>query len=155
MTMKPELDKTVWHEGGHYAAVIADRCWGISVHLIWPVDRLKAAAYIRSDLGIEYDGMDDEWEGLQLGFRATDFVICFREMEGDVVPLLVHECFHVVESALVARGCLHTGETNEAWAYLLDSLVRRLLPLLRERPRSDVFNSPSLPVQVEGESGGC
>jgi hypothetical protein len=44
---------------------------------------------------------------------------------------LSHECFHAVEYIMEERGMRLVHETSEAYAYLLGSLVKRSLCLLR------------------------
>ena len=46
------------------------------------------------------------------------------------VAVLVHELFHATERVMWHHDIDHTEETQEAWAYFLDSLVRRALEVL-------------------------
>ncbi len=43
----------------------------------------------------------------------------------DIVTLF-HECYHVASYTLFSRGLKHTSETEEAFCYFHESLVRRL-----------------------------
>lgn len=46
---------------------------------------------------------------------------------------LVHELLHVTTNILHHKGLKHTAETDEAWCYLLDSLLNRFIYAIGNR----------------------
>lgn len=46
------------------------------------------------------------------------------------ISVLAHELFHVTEFVMWHHGIEHTEETQEAWAYYFDHLLRRALEVL-------------------------
>lgn len=102
--------------------------------LLWGATAEQFKQHIRARYDKSYDG-DVDFVGrcFETNAPTVHTVIIMlpnwrRTPRG--LAILVHELFHAVEYTLRARGIEHTDETSEAYAYFLDSLVRRCLNIL-------------------------
>jgi len=66
----------------------------------------------------------------------TEYYIWIREWKNTPfwVCTLVHEVFHYVAHTMTHLGIPFADESDEAWAYYLDSLVKQSLMKLSNRP---------------------
>lgn len=71
--------------------------------------------------------------------QLTALVISFNgrwSRSVDNILVLMHEVHHCVTFLLTDRGIKHSTETEELWAYLQDSLVRRFVDALNPPKRT-------------------
>lgn len=111
-----------------------DEVYGSQFVLLWGGTQEQFARHIKSKYDKTYDE-DNDFLGRCI---ATDkpekhtVIIMLpnwrRTAQG--ISILVHELFHATEIALRYRDIEHSAETSEAYAYFLDSLVRRCLNIL-------------------------
>jgi len=62
------------------------------------------------------------WSFVQAGKPAVLWV-----HDASDIPTLVHEAIHVTSGILQARGLKHTPESEEAYTYTVESLLRAIL----------------------------
>lgn len=64
--------------------------------------------------------------------RDAISLICLRRWDRSAkwISTLAHECFHVADHELGHVGMKLTGDTHEAYAYMIGQLVRRCLEVL-------------------------
>ncbi len=61
-----------------------------------------------------------------MSFTGRDFSVTNPQD----LSIVVHECLHITEAILFPKGLKHTEETSEAWAYMLDSIFRKVMKVL-------------------------
>lgn len=117
---------------------IHDECWAIDLWLIWPAGVAEVDYFLRRQFGIEERTKDSGFVGrfvevLENNGDETGGVIALRRWKRDPyhISILVHECLHATHFFLDRRGLTMTDDTDEAYAYLLDSLTRRCLEVLK------------------------
>lgn len=105
--------------------------WYFNVHLIWPATPMQFRSYIRRAL--KKPEYADPGEFTAMCHSAPDdVVIGFKNWRGDNKDLgnLVHELFHAVHYQLDFCGLKLSAETDEAFAYLQNSLFDKCIDLL-------------------------
>lgn len=110
--------------------------WYFNVHLIWPVNSIQFRDYVRRALKKpEYE--DPGAFTAMCHSAPKDVVIGFKDWAGTNKDIgdLVHELFHAVYYQLGYCGLKLSGETDEAYAYLQNSLFDKSLALLPKRRR--------------------
>lgn len=108
-----------------------DETWDFTVHLLVPATAEQTKAYVRDVFGgddgdpgcfhaIAFTGLENAVIALEKPFKRTP----------DGISLLAHEVFHVASQSLMLREIPLNKDTQEAFAYLLGSLMRRCLERL-------------------------
>lgn len=110
--------------------------WSFNVHLIWPVTPAQFQGYVQLALG-NHDYGDPGGFTAMCHSSPADVVIGFKDWRGDDDNLgnLVHELLHAVHYQLDFCGLRLSEETDEAYAYLLNSLFDRSIALLPRQKR--------------------
>jgi hypothetical protein len=124
---------TGWFEEPVYSA---------TVQVCWDVDTKGMESYIARTFP-EYVGAIprlDPWcaWSLELSDKQHElYLICLRKFQWtpDDIGTLAHECLHTTASMLRSRGLSFNKQTEEAYAYLHDSLVRRCLAEMQKARR--------------------
>lgn len=118
--------------------LIHDECWAIDLWLIWPAGSADVNHFLRCEFGIEEKTKDSAFVGrfvevLESNGDEHGGVIALRQWKRNpyYISVLVHECLHATHWFLNRRGLTMTDDTDEAYAYLLDSLTRRCLEVLK------------------------
>lgn len=128
----------------HNVAWFYDECWRCSIHLLWPLPGKELTGkqidkYLRNQFKDKTGPMeipsDDMFDGRcsELGAECHGVhVISLREWEMTPkwISCLSHECFHATEQALSQRGMVLNDASSEAYAYLMQSMVKRCLDIL-------------------------
>ena len=130
---------------GHFAAWFYEETYRENIDLIWPVDNPKVTAFMKSRFNIKYKST------FEFGGRVVELdnpphghhqVICLgvwsRHPDPTDLSFVSHECFHAAENILSKRAIPLVDDSCEAYAYLLESLVRRCLVLLDTRRKIQV-----------------
>lgn len=110
--------------------------WYFDVHLIWPATPVQFRNYVRRALN--EPSYEDPGKFTALCHSGPeDIVIGFKFWTGDDKNLgnLVHELFHAVHYQLDICGMKLSDETDEAYAYLQNSLFDRCIALLPRKRR--------------------
>lgn len=108
-----------------------EETWDFTVHLLVPATMAQALAYVK-----KVTGETEEDPGLAhaVTFSSVeDVIIAFSEPfkpTPEQIGLLGHELFHAVSNALELRDVKLTEDTDEVYAYLMGSLLRRCLERL-------------------------
>ena len=125
---------------GFNVAWFYDDLYQFNVHIIWPVNHRDLCAYLKRCFGIIMEPSERTFNGkcsevITAAGQTGIHVISLAEWANDPKwhGVVAHECFHATEQILDQRGLKHCDQTSEAWAYLLQSLVRRTLRCLGSR----------------------
>lgn len=110
--------------------------WCFNVHLVWPVNSIQFRDYVRRAL-CNPDYKDPGAFTAMCHASPKDVVIGFKSWAGGDEDLgnLVHELFHAVHYQLDYVGLKLSGETDEVYAYLQNSLFDKCVPLLPRKRR--------------------
>lgn len=126
----------------HWVGWFFDETYRENIDIIWPVNQKQVSAYIERRYGLvaEKDDpsdtfgamcsniiMDDGTGGQIISLRGWD-ASCPKD-----VSMLTHEVFHCADHILGKRGMPLTAGSTEAYAYLIESIMRRCLILLNTR----------------------
>lgn len=118
--------------------LIHDECWAIDLWLIYPAYPADVDYFLRHKFGVEEKTPASGFVGrfvevLDKHGDETGGVIALRRWKRDPyhISILVHEVLHATHYFLDRRGLTMTDDTDEAYAYLLDSLTRRCLEVLK------------------------
>lgn len=111
-----------------------DEIYGSQFVLLYNGPAWQFARHVRKRYDRSYDG-DSDFVGrcIEVDSKSLHIIIIMlpnwrRTSQG--ISILVHEAFHAMELALRFRDIKHSRKTSEAYAYFLDSLVRRCLTIL-------------------------
>lgn len=131
------------HSLGFNAGWFHDECWRASVHVIWPVGPEEMRNYIRYQFGLDWDPGTGEPGGRCIevvgknGLGCAN-IIALRDWDPtspSSVSILAHEAFHAAEHILSDRATPHKESvTSETFAYLIESIVRRSMEILGQKP---------------------
>ena len=106
--------------------IITMQPWGWDGNLVIGGDPSIFSPKMIRELGLhEYDGALKGlggWTWLPLG---GSWVIWLETITN--IPVLAHEGFHMVSGVLETRGLIHTKESEEAYAYTLQSFLEQAL----------------------------
>lgn len=108
-----------------------EETWDITVHLLVPVTAEQTKAYVEKIFGGD-DGDPGSFHGVT--FTSLEHTVIAlnepfrRTPEG--IGLLAHEIFHAASQSLLLREIPLNDTTQEAFAYLMGSLMRRCLERL-------------------------
>ena len=125
---------------GHWAAHFYDEVYRVNIEVIWPVNLSKVKHYVEKNHNTPYN---DEGEfgakcvRLLNGSVYTN-IICLsswpRKPDPTDYSFLAHECFHATSHVLQRAGMpLENFVSSEAYAFLLESFMRRCLVLMDTR----------------------
>lgn len=114
-----------------------DPVYRANVELLWPVNGKQVSRYIKRRYGIDHDTGDS------FGAKCIEIynderdvnIICLRAWNprrASDISILAHEVFHCAEHILGRRDVrLHADFCTEPYAYLIESIMRRCLYLLK------------------------
>ncbi len=131
--------KRVRHKG-HWHGWFYDETYRADVDVIWPVNLQQVNSFIKEKHGIEPSAEEQETFGAKCvevtmpnGVQVN--IICIsewpRKPDAMDYSFVCHECFHAADHILARRGLpLRAYVSSEAYAFLIESLVRRVLTLL-------------------------
>lgn len=123
----------------HWAAYFEDEVYRVRIELLWPVTAKQIKVYIETHYPeVHYDDMRP------FGAKCVKFdansgthveIICLSEWKKPLdaydYSFLAHECFHATSHILTRAGMpLEDFVSSEAYAFLLESIMRRSLLLL-------------------------
>lgn len=121
--------------------LIHDDCWDADVWILYPCDEPALTRFVEKKFKKILE--PDEKPGFLGRFVSIEdddgnslgHVIALSKWRNSPanVAILVHEALHVTHSILSDRGVELNDDTSEAFAYLLDSLVRRCLERLNKK----------------------
>lgn len=127
---------------GHWNAWFYDETYRENIDLIWPVDEKQMIRFMKDRFDIAYKP-EKEFGATCLminkGSGASHQLICLHEWDrtdNTDLSFLAHEAFHAAEHILSIRGIELLPDnrtTAEAYAYLIESIMRRCLILLDTR----------------------
>ena len=119
---------------------IFDPCWSASVWLVWPATNATLDAFIKRQFGIDEKTKDGGFLGRSVeitdnGGDEISTVIALAGWRGSPRDhaTLAHECLHAAHNILSRRGVPFDEHTDECYCYLMDSLVRRCLEILKSK----------------------
>lgn len=131
---------------GYKLAWFYEECWRANIYFTWDSSPQKLIRMLKEEWDISYT-KTDRFGGRALEFMKQDephkgvpiYVIALAEKWSDnhaLVAALSHECLHITRYILNSRGLTEfNDETEEAFTYLQESLLRRCLKLLA-KPRA-------------------
>lgn len=122
-----------------------EECWSANVHLVTEASRDETSYRDWMRRVFDCD------PGSNLGGNSAAECSSIMNRDGAQVAVLItfpgkwqptvdnflvlsHECFHATSKILFSKGMKHNEETEEAFAYLQDSLLRRFIAALSKRP---------------------
>jgi hypothetical protein len=98
----------------------------------WEICFLQGGTREQLDRYVKEIGWGDDETGLSDGSAGhcwvkagTPIVVWVESLEN--VPALVHEIMHAVFGMFEARGLKHSRESEEAYTYTVEDLLRRVL----------------------------
>jgi hypothetical protein len=123
----------------HWAGYFEDEVYRVRVEVLWPVTVTEVKAYINK----AYPEIDYQDTG-DFGAKCVRFtlktglhvnIICMaqwpRKPDAYDYSFLAHECFHAASHILQRTGMpLENFVSSEAYAFLLESIMRRSLLIL-------------------------
>jgi hypothetical protein len=122
-------------------AIFYEDVYGVNIHLLWRLNGAQLNAYVGANFPGQSVDSTDDWVGCSFHFEGTQkrkalshesHLIALRRW--DKCPLsysvLAHEALHVTRAILDPRGFKFSA-CDEAYCYLLDSIVRRSLERLK------------------------
>jgi hypothetical protein len=119
-------------------AQFREECFDFDVILVWQVNGPTLTKLLKRDYNFT-DHCDDDWAAITIAIPNPDGpnkqMMAFRNWKYDAynIGTLTHESSHVVFRVLRDRGMKLNNHTQEAYAYLQDSIVRRSLQLLNRK----------------------
>lgn len=128
---------------GHWNGWFYDETYRSNIDVIWPVNLKQVDAFVKWRYGIEPNRNEQPTFGAKYveitksnGMQAN--IICLAEWpripDATDYSFVAHECFHATDHILARRGLpLQSYVSSEAYAFLLESIVRRVLTLLDTR----------------------
>lgn len=123
----------------HWAASFYDEVYRVRIEVLWPVTNAKIKAYLAHHYPeIDYtDTGDFGGKCITFTLKSGLFVsiICMdrwpRKPDEYDYSFLAHECFHATSRILARAGMpLENFVSSEAYAFLLESIMRRSLILI-------------------------
>jgi hypothetical protein len=125
-------------DGKHFHGWFRDEVYQANVYLLWPFGRRflpfrDTAGYFKRSHQFIPNNLDDTPDGRCISIPGRGVVIFLSRWRGtpEDHSTLSHEVFHAVSYILDPRGIPYCpGESNEPFAYLLDSLHRRCLQMI-------------------------
>lgn len=133
----PELTKFKTPEG-LWCGWFYDECWRVNCHILWGLKKDKQVhRFVKRVFGLEYERPFNSCLARCLDVntpntRAQVIVIKNWEWTAHGMDALSHEALHATHNVLRDRGMRLNDETEEAYAYLLGSIVRRALIILNQ-----------------------
>jgi len=128
---------------GHWAAHFYDEVYRVNIELIWPVNNAQVKRYVESEHKTEYTE-EGEFGAKCIRIQRSDGayvnIICLTSWpakpDATDHSFLTHEAFHATTHILARAGMpLEIFVSSEAYAFLLESIVRRSLILLDTKRR--------------------
>jgi len=122
---------------------IRDDCWEFDLWVIAPATNRELDAFLLRQFGIKEKTNDGSFTGRFVevweGDGETEWagVIALKRWNGTPkdYDILAHECLHAVHWFLDNRGIKLNFKSDEAFCYLLGSLVRRIAEQLNKGKR--------------------
>lgn len=121
---------------------IREETWNADFWLVAPAQNPELKKFIKKEFpgATIHEDLDDGgfagrcFEILDKDGDEVGFVIALRDWDGDPedYSVLAHECLHAVHYCLSNRGLKLNNKSEEAYCYLLDSLLRRCAEFLND-----------------------
>jgi hypothetical protein len=131
--------KRVLFERGVNEGFIYDETWRANVHLLWPATPEVLSRYMKKRHGIDH-AIEGPFAGRCLEIQDPELtsggqVIALRAWKWTPtwIAVLAHELDHCTNWILWARGLKCVPESEEAFCYLKEALMRRCLELLSRK----------------------
>lgn len=128
--------------GKHWAAYFEDDVYRVRIEVLWPVTAKQIKSYVEHYYPeVQYDDMRP------FAAKCVKFdtkggthveIICLAEWGSKLdeydYSFLAHECFHATSHILTRAGMqLEDFVSSEAYAFLMESIMRRCLVALNTR----------------------
>lgn len=91
-------------------------------------------AYISEYIGSEYvsqipvDSFSDSNRGHTIFLEEANTIIVWIHKDSvNDFSIIAHECFHAVEYVMEHCGIIHSGDSSEAFAYLLSHVIEQIM----------------------------
>lgn len=111
-----------------------DPVFGSHFVIMWDGTPEQFSRVIKQYYDASYDGEGDYvgrcWDTDAPACHTVIIMLPQWRRSAHNISILVHECFHATERALLFRDIEHSAETSEVFAYFLDHLVERCLNIL-------------------------
>ena len=131
----PQLAKVRSRSDDHFVGWFYTETWQASFHLIWPVTQQQTKTYVKQLHGFDLKG-EGSFNGKTIEIiknGATGcYIIALRRwyFTPRWISVLTHELQHATTWLLRDRGMVLNGDSEEAYAYLLESTMRQSLEIL-------------------------
>jgi hypothetical protein len=137
--MKTRENKVVEFEKGVKEAWFWDECYRANVHIVWPCTPEVLQRFMKKRFNTDYkedqvfSGRAIEIEDAELTSGGQVIALSHWENTPKWIACLAHEVYHVTNWILWRRGLKCVPESEEAFCYLYESILRRSLKLLRKK----------------------
>lgn len=124
---------------GHHSGWFWDPTWKANLHILWPVSGKQVEQYIKRNFGFKYEWVGDPAARcIEIWSKGVGaHLICLNSWKESPkhYGILAHEAFHATHQILKERGVRLTDDSDEAFTYLLESIVDRCLQIMMNEPR--------------------
>lgn len=123
----------------HYIGWFYDEIYRANIHIIWPVSQSQLNEYSKKQFDIEIDDQGD-FGGRTVLLNKDDIVAIILAMPDllktpEWYSRLAHECLHLTSFVLEERNLYFNKDSDEAWAYYLESSMRRILEMMKYKKK--------------------
>lgn len=130
----------LWRGEKVQIGIFFDECWRFNFRLIWNCTDKDLRDYCKDEFDIEFPQESDDWAGRfvdhQHEIGGPILVIALKRWTGTAEDhaMLAHEAFHAATHLLRKKATPLTEQTEEAYAYLVESIIRRCLIIIGTAP---------------------
>ena len=134
---------------GHFHASFYEECWRENIDIIWPVNKADVDRFCLNQYAADNPPDNDEWGAQCLSVThhgCHSNLICIRKWcrDNEHTAMLVHECQHAVINIMDRASVQISTHTDEAVAYLIESLFLRCIRLLNTKRKTRTCKSLTL-----------